>query len=143
MTVADVALPVGHEWADENPFYLAIADDTEGVTIDLGEAGWATTYAAWMRRPGLFVLMDKQRNIPILVVQVHEGDQPYYTARHVGVTGSGGSNEITAYGIGKKTGAGEMVRLWVLPNGMICGGDDVDDLGVRMVKAQGPREVPA
>lgn len=143
MEVADVALPVNRVWADDNPFYLAIADDTEGVTIDLGETGWATTYADWMRRPGLFVLLDKKRNAPILVIQVHPGDQPYYTARHVGVTGSGGSNEITAYGIGKKTGSGDMVRLWVLPNGMICGGDDVDDLGVRMVKAQGPREVPA
>jgi len=75
----------------------------------------------------------------VLVVQVHPGDQPYYTARHVGVTGSAGGNEITAYGIGKKAADGTMTRLWLLPGFMVCGGDDVDDLGVRMVKALGPR----
>jgi hypothetical protein len=92
-----------------------------------------------MRAKAVWFLMEKTRHTPVLAVWVNEGDQPYYTARHVGITGSAGGNEIIAYGIGKKTVSGEMVRLWVLPNGSICGGDDVDDFGVRFVKALGPK----
>lgn len=68
-------------------------------------------------------------------MMVDEGDQPYYAARHVGHgIGSPNIQEIVAYGIGKKTAEGT-IRLWVLPGGMICGGDDVDRIGVMMVKA--------
>lgn len=124
------------DWADENPFYLAIADDTEGVTIDLGEPGWSTRYAEWMRHPGIFALMRKDNHEPVLLMQVHPGEQSYYVAHHVGITG-GRIAEITTYGIGKKRVNGEMVRLWLMPNGAVCGGDDVDDIGARMVKALG------
>lgn len=122
-----------------NPYYLGIVTDTEGVKIDLDETGWATTYADWMRRPAVWFLMEKATDQPVLSVWVHEGDQPYYTARHVGITGSAGGNEIVAYGIGKKTVSGDMVRVWLMPNGVVCGGDDVDELGVRMVRAMGPK----
>lgn len=131
-------------WVGPNPYYLMIVThdgNDESVTIDLDQAGWAATHAEWMRRPAVWFLLPKGEDRPALTVWVHEGDQPYYTARHVGVTGSGGGNEITAYGIGKKRPDGEMVRLWVMPNGMVCGGDDVSDFGIRMVKALGPKEV--
>lgn len=126
-------------WKDDNPYYLLIADDDEGVEVDLGESGWLTRYREWLRRPGLWALVRKATSETILVVQVLPGEQPYYTARHVGVTGSAGGNEIIAYGIGKKAIDGTMTRLWVMPGGMVCGGDDVDTLGVRLVKALGPR----
>jgi hypothetical protein len=134
----EVALRV---WADENPYYLGIAfgDGAAGITIDLGQQGWATTYAEYMRSPGVWALMRKDNHQPVLVLVVHPGEQPYYTARHVGIAGSGGSNEIVAYGIGKKRLDGQTDRIWVLPNGAVCGGEDVGDLGVMFVKALGPK----
>lgn len=121
-------------WADANPYCLVIsAIDREPELIDLGVSGWATKYADLMRVPGLWVLSRKDGS-PVLVQAVHEGEQPYYTARHVGVAGSS-TSEIIAYGIGKKLVGGHMSRLWVLPNGVICGADDVDHLGIQMVKA--------
>lgn len=121
------------------PFDLMIVDDDMDVLfIDVEEHQWATTYAHWMRRPGWWLLRRKGDSSIALTLRVNEGDQPYYTARHVGIAGSGGSNEIIAYGLGKKLPDGQMVRLWVMPGGDVCGGDDVDQLGVLLVKAKGP-----
>lgn len=127
------------EWAGSNPFFLLIAAPDAHVTVDLDEYQWATTYADWMRRPANWHLCLKDSNRVILSVKVYEGDQPYYAARHVGATGSGGSNEVTCYGIGKKQANGEMVRLWLMPNGVVVGGDDVDPFGIDIVYSQGPR----
>lgn len=128
-----------HSWADDNPYYLVISGDRRGTMIDLGEAGWATKYCRWLRLPGAWVLRRKSDDANVLMVWVHKGDQPYYTAHHVGITSSAGGNEIIAYGIGKKRPDGSVNRMWILPNGCICSGDDVDDIGVRMVKALGPK----
>jgi hypothetical protein len=122
------------------PYYLLISTEDDGIRIDLDEPGWATTYHDWMRRPAVWFLVSKETDLPVLSVFVHDGEQPYYTARHVGITSSAGGNEITAYGIGKKQRNGDMVRVWLMPGGFVCGGDDVDDLGVRLVKALGPKQ---
>lgn len=130
------------EWQGDNPYCLMIATDDERVLfIDLDEHGWATTYADWLREPSWWRLVQKVFDRPrvVLDVRVNQGDQGYFTARHIGVTGSGGSNEIIAYGIGKKCADGSMVRLWSLPDGSVCGGDDVDVLGVRLLHMIGPR----
>lgn len=119
---------------------LTPVDGSEGLQIDLDESGWATTHASWMRRSGVvWFLMRKADNTARMAVWVHPGDQPYYTARHVGITGSGGGNEITAYGIGKKRPDGSTHRLWVMPNGIVCTAEDVDDLGLKFVRALGPK----
>lgn len=127
------------EWSDDNPFYLLLAAPDAHVVIDLGERGWADTYKAWMRRPCKWHMVAKANNRVLLSVNVLEGDQPYYTARHVGITGSGGSNETTAYGIGKKQANGEMVRLWLLANGVVVGGDDCEPFAIDIVRSEGPR----
>lgn len=127
-------------WLDDNPYFLAIADDNEGVTIDLGERDWLTRYAPWLRRPGVVSLARKTDVSFVLIVQINEGDLAHYSAHHVGITGSAGSNEIVAYGIGKTAPDGTVTQLWVMPGGSVCGGEDVDTLGVRMVKALGPRQ---
>lgn len=120
------------------PFDLMIVDDNQNVKfVDVEEHQWATTYADWMRRPGWWLLRRKGGQV-VLTVRVNEGEQPYYTARHVGTgLGSGHQAEVTCYGIGKKLADGSMVRLWVMPDGVVVGGDDVDQLGVLMVKARG------
>ena len=127
-------------WQGSNPFYLMIALPDGNVGIDLDEQGWMTTYADKFRLPGRWVLVHKGTGSQVLVVNVDEGDQPYYTARHVGVAGGGGTNEITVYGIGKKCVDSSVVNLWIMPDGSVCGGDDVDILGVAMVKRIGPKQ---
>lgn len=134
-------LEKSRSWADANPFCLVIRrDDTrEATMIDLGESGWVARHASWMRAPGRWFLVRKGDPQPILAVTVEEGEQPYYTARHTGVAGGGGNSEIVAYGIGKKRLDGQVDRLWVLPNGTICGGDDVSSLALDMLHSMGPR----
>lgn len=129
------------EWAGDNPYYLLIIGE-DIASIDLDQRGWAETFSAHMRQSGHWHLVAKSTARPVLTVVVHDGEQPYYTARHVGIAGSGGSNEVVAYGIGKKQNDGSMVRLWVMPDGTVTGGDDVSTYGVSMVKAIGPKVVP-
>lgn len=121
------------EWHGDNPYYLLCVSIESSVStpfqrIDLDEPGWATTYSAWMRMTGQWHLIRKDDDGVALSVVVHIGEQPYYTSRIFGSTTS--PNRIRAYGIGKKQGDGTMMRLWVLENGQVCGGDDVDDFGV-------------
>lgn len=124
----------GQEWAGDSPFFLVIEPDdrSEGnLGIDLDESGWLTTHAAWLRRPGAWVLYLKATGQPIFAVIVEEGDQPYFTRRHIGNLMAGA--EISAFGIGKKAADGTMTRLWLLPNGLVCGGDDVEIIASRML----------
>jgi hypothetical protein len=135
----DVQLIEYGGWQGPNPFYLMIVLTDENVGIDLDQPDWMATYAQYMRLAGQWVLVNKASGQQTLIVKVDEGDQPYYTARHVGVAGSGGSNEIIAYGIGKKRADGCVERLWALPGGTVCGGDDVNSLGIIMIKRMGPK----
>ena len=131
---------VAETWGGDNPFFLIIERDGPGgnVGIDLDEHGWAETYKEAIRSEGTWVLVHKASGVPVLAVLIGPGDQGYYTARHVGKAGGGGSNEVIAFGIGKKCADGSMVRLWNI-NGMTCGGDDVDALGIRLLERLGPR----
>jgi hypothetical protein len=131
-------------WWDDHPYYLLIVarDDVGGfVEIDLGERGWLVKYADWMRRVSTWHLVEKEKGTIKLIMPVHQGEQPYYVARHVGIGGPAGSSEITAYGIGKKrklNGRWVTERIWMMPDGTTCGGDDVDFLGIEIVKRGGP-----
>jgi hypothetical protein len=128
-------------WSDDNPYWLQIwHEDGRSVAIDLGESGWMSTFSDWMRGRSRWMLIEKMTGHAVFVVDVFEGEQPYYTARHVGVAGSGGSNEVVAYGIGKKRIDGHTDRLWVLPTGEICAGDDVDSLGHSIIMRMGPKQ---
>jgi hypothetical protein len=135
MELIDADQPHGG-WRGTNPFYLIIVLPDQNVGIDLDEAGWATAYAAYMRAaPAQWVLVDKAEHRQRLAVIVKPGDQPYYTARHVGIAvGLGGGSQLTAYGIGAKRVDGCVERLWYLPDGCVCTGDDVDDIGIVMLK---------
>lgn len=128
----------GAAWRGENPFYLLIQKEDDAVTIDLDEPQWATTYADSLRSEATWYLIEKAPAVVRLAVICHQGDQGYYTARHIGKAGSSGSNEVIAYGLGKKQADGQMVRLWYL-EGMTCGGDDVDTLGIRLLRIKGPK----
>lgn len=127
----------GDEWRGETPVYLVIQTADHGNTvIDLDETGWMTTYAHLMREPGAWMLHHKATLQAIAIILVQSGEQPYYTARHVGIA-FGGSGEMIAYGIGKKRLDGHVDRIWVLPNGVICAGDDVEPLILAFIRAGG------
>jgi hypothetical protein len=120
-------------WSGETPFYLVMELDgrAEGnIGVDL-DTPWLTTYAEHLRDPGTWWLIAKSTHRPVLSVVVQEGDQPYFTKYHVGNLMS--QQEILMYGLGKKRPDGTMVRLWAMPNGVICGGDDMDIIASRML----------
>lgn len=126
------------EWEGDTPFYL-IYEPPEGpnIGIDLDAPGWIDANQELFRSPGTWLLMSKQALAqegprPLFVVFIRRGDQFYYAKRHSGVLG-GATAEIVATGIGKKQADGKTVNLWLMPNGMICGGDDVDFLSQRML----------
>jgi hypothetical protein len=121
-------------WHGEFPFYLVIepTDNANGnIGIDLDETGWVETNKVAMRAPGTWWLYHKDSGRPLLCVIVEEGDQPFFVKHHVGNLMAG--SEVIAIGLGKKTVKGEAVNLWLLPNGVICGGDDVDVVASRML----------
>lgn len=127
-------------WQGDHPFYLLVSPYGEvGTTIDLDEPKWMETYSHLMRVQGIWFLVAKSTNTPVFSMTVHDGEQPYYTSRTIGVVGSSGSNDIKTYGIGKKLPNGSVQRLWIMPGGVVCGGDDVDEIGILMVKQIGPR----
>ena len=84
-----------------------------------------------MPSPSTWWLVDKQSQRPLFVVVLEEGDQFYYAKRHIGNLMAG--SEIVAIGIGKKRSDGSTVNLWLLPNGVVCGGDDVETIAGRML----------
>lgn len=102
-------------------------DRSEGnIGIDLDESGWHSEHADHMRVPGVWHLFEKIHGTPVAMLVVYSGEQPYYVQHHVGNLSV--ATELSAYGIGKKCLDGSMVRIWLLPNGTVRGGGDVDDL---------------
>lgn len=120
-----------------NPYWLLIvATDGRIAQIDLDERGWLTTYAEFMRLPGNWHLVRKEDNVIVLCLTVRDGEQPYYVARHVGTTNveSGVSNETINYGIGKKRLDGQVDRAWVLANGTVFVGEEIEDFSLDLLR---------
>lgn len=126
------------DWQGSNPFYLIIETMDNRVGIDLDEPGWGTTYADVIHAPGHWQLIHKETGRGLLYVIAGLGERGYYKARHIGITGGGGGNEIIAYGLGVNRGGVERT-LWLLPNGVVCADDDVEVLGTYLLYQLGPR----
>ena len=122
------------DWNGDNPFFLIIELDDKpesgNVGIDLDTPGWFSDNPV-MRAASTWWLVHKESQAPVMGMVVRDGDQPYYTRHHVGNVLSG--VEVAAHGIGRKNADGSVFRLWLLPNGVICGNDDVDVIAARMV----------
>ena len=123
------------EWKGDNPFYLIIERESGNAGIDLDEPGWVETYKDFLRGAGTWLLIHKGTNTPVLVSICHDGDQGYYTARHIGKAVGDMSSEVIAFGIGKKTPDGQTTRLWFL-EGTVCANDDVAELGVKILESR-------
>ena len=124
-------------WAGDNPFFLAINVGGQSLIVDLDEPGWMWEREGLMRETGEWVLVAKNDanaalGTMVLSIRVLDGEQPYYTKRHFGSLLAGG--EIVVYGIGKKRLDGHVDRMWILPNGVICAGDDVDIIAPNILR---------
>jgi hypothetical protein len=119
--------------AGDTPLMLVIETglETGNIGIDL-DTPWTRTHADLLREPGTWWLIDKESGSPVMALVVEPGDQPYFVKHHVGAIGDT-HRELIAYGMGKKRPDGSMVRSWLLPNGVVCGGDDVDIIASRML----------
>lgn len=149
-------------WHGVNPYFLLVrhhyryedVDDEEGRhtkvaksdsrLIDLDERQWATKHVDVMRVPGAWMLCSKKLSeekgtlVPILIIQVEEGEQPFYARRHIGILGMGGqpTPEGVSHGIGVKTREGYEDGVFILPNGSITTAQDVYWVGDKMNKGQ-------
>jgi hypothetical protein len=145
------------EWFDDNPYFVlltALEPNENGMNdfliLDVGEPQWQVVHSEWLRRPATWYLCEKAgaKNVKLAQI-VFEGDQPYYVKRHIGqiMVGSGQGRSLIAYGIGKKVPAREnnearTERLWLLPGGVVCAGDDVEKLGMAIVETMAWGEPP-
>jgi len=127
----------GTGWAGGSPFFLVFERGPgDNVGIDIDTSGWIEANRELFRTPGVWLLMRKSPTQPLFAVPLDEGDQFFFTKRHTGNLMAG--SEVISYGLGKKTAAGWEIKLWLLPNGMVCGGEDVDLLASRMLNPQRP-----
>lgn len=125
----------GEAWSGDNPYYLiATFDDRDPEIVDLDRPGWLQDQGWIFRSEAEFHLTRKIDSIVVFSVRLLPGEQGYYTARHIGVTGSGGQAETIAYGIGKKRVDGNEDNLWVLSWGQICVGQDVEYFALKGLK---------
>lgn len=123
------------QYAGDSKFFLvftpAIAGPEGNVGIDVDVSGWIEEHKALFRTPGTWFLVDKDSGAVIFCVLLGEGDQFFYTKRHTG--NLMGGRENISVGMGKKQADGTEVKLWLMPNGMVCGGEDVDEVAVRLL----------
>lgn len=131
------------DWKGNHPFYLMIRHKQHdgkmvGTVVDLDEGGWSAKHKDLMRKPGRWYLVHKETRTMPLAMTVEEGEQPYYKARHVGIGSMTAEqvsqSELIAYGIGKKFRDGHVERMWYFPQGMAVMGDDVNPIGIEMLK---------
>jgi hypothetical protein len=133
-------------WLDANPFYLMILTrhvPPRVINQDLGERGWIARLdeSGLLYTPGDWYLVRKADNVIVLTMVVHEGERPYYVARHVGLVPSGdpppegleAKLETIAYGIGKARADGHSDRVWIMANGGVTVGDDVEEIAMRLL----------
>jgi hypothetical protein len=123
-------------WVGDNPFFLVIKPDpakSKEVVIDLDRPQWAQAYRRELRRPGLWLLVSKETRRAALIMEILEGEQPYYMKKHVGQAFGPTPGELSFFGIGKKRRDGHVDRLWITPIGAVCPGDDPEGLTPRLL----------
>ncbi len=157
------------EWVDDNPYFLLLVamekkeDGTqESLILDVGLTGWMVTYADWLRRPAEWYLCEKVDPQRAIAAQlVYDGDKPYYLKRHIGQMqlGTGRHRSIEVHGIGKRVPAVYRTgkrknsspvlvtpertdRIWIMPHGVVCGGEDVEKLALTIVSTMEWMEAP-
>jgi len=128
--VDQLALP---EWQGDNPYFLVVVPaGAEPQTIDLDEPGWSKKHFYFMRCEGTWHFFHKGMGALVFSMVVWEGEIPYYTAKHIGTFAPSERRELIAYGIGKRRRdpchEWHFDRMWILPNGQVCMGDDVETL---------------
>lgn len=121
-------------WAGGTPIYLIVVPTGQDpVLIDVDVPGWQETNEAVLASQATWHMMHKTTGLVFTLI-AWEGERASYVARHIG-RGLMSENrvELIAYGIGKERRDGHFDRLWLLPNGQICTGDDVEQLAISIL----------
>jgi hypothetical protein len=134
------------------------------LVLDVDKTGWQTEYKDWLERSAEWYLCEKGTERVIMAQIVYRGEHPYYLKRHVGQMklGTSESRSVIVHGVGKRVPAvyetietkdvdarGEervkrrkklvrperTERLWLLPNNVVCGGEDVEKMAMAIVSA--------
>jgi hypothetical protein len=125
-------------WLGPNPYYLMIVLAAgRHAEIDLDQSGWMEWFKEYLRAPGQWYLVRKTDRLIMATMLVYEGEQPYYVAKHVGftsVSNAGPKGETINYGIGKKRLDGHVDRIWIMANGCVTLGDDVEQISLTLLK---------
>jgi hypothetical protein len=126
-------------WLGPNPYYLMIVlDSGRHAEIDLDQSRWMDFFANYLRDVGKWYLVRKADRVIVTMMLVYEGEQPYYVARHVGFVSAdenGPKGETINYGIGKKRLDGHVDRIWIMANGCVTLGDDVEPISLDLLKS--------
>ena len=128
-------------WLGSNPYYLLIVlASGRHAEVDLDQSGWLKWFREYLRAPGQWYLVRKTDRLILATMLVHEGEQPYYVAKHVGFTvvsddPNGPRGETTSYGIGKKRLDGHVDRIWIMANGCVTLGDDVEPISLSLLRS--------
>lgn len=139
MDLTEEQLRAEHDgWLGPNPYYLMIVlDSGRNAEIDLDQSKWLDFFANYLREPGQWYLVRKLGRLIVATMLVHPGEQPYYVAKHVGFTSvndGGPKGETINYGIGKKRLDGHVDRIWIMANGCVTLGDDVEPISLTLLK---------
>lgn len=133
-------------WAGESPFFLVITTSDGVHVVDVDEPNWMGEIPGLMRATGEWMLVakrahDRPDGMPMLVMLVADGEQPYYSRHTTGIAiGPAAGSEMVTYGIGKKRKDGHTDRMWVLPTGTVCPGDDVDKIVVDIMQSRASQQ---
>lgn len=122
------------DWYGDTPYYLMIGN----IKIDLDEDGWVKKHYMRFTEPALWVLVDKVTMHHSLIMPVHPGEAGWYVKRHVHFFDISMeppvSGHMAAYGFGKWRTDGQRQEIWLLPDGVVVGGDDVGDVAMLLMQ---------
>jgi hypothetical protein len=116
-------------WLGDHPYCLLVVPGGDRpVTVDLDQHHWDEVHRqALDRTPATWHLVRKD-GIPVFSMVVLPGEEPGYAARHIL-----GDREVVAHGLRKKCHDGCVQSLWILPNGQVCAGSDVEQLAAALL----------
>jgi len=108
------------------------------TVIDMNVPDWPNVYAEYFRKPGLLILLSKDRihttgiTLPISSIWINEGEQAFCYMHPVSLSYLQGDRPISTtrtWVLGKKTADGNTEASCVFPGGMVVPLVDVDKIG--------------
>lgn len=132
------------DWKGDSPYILVVVRHMkrrkapEVRIIDLDEPGWMVKNRALLAYAPATWHLARKSEPPRIDVRISMSvlplEKPRFLIRHVGRANAHSNREVKAYGLVKLRRDGHSDKLWVLPNGQVCGGDDVDQFAMSILR---------